>query len=98
MKGIIKAFETAEGKYMVGFSDEVYEEVLSKIPLSKIGSYNILPARILGISYAEYLRYARDKYNGVISGKSHKYPIVKFNSEKDCNLLCKELLLRWTRI
>ena len=98
MKGIIKAVSTPDNKYMIGFNEDLYNAALAKIPIEKVGSYNILPARILGISYAEFLRYARDKYNGTIYGKGHKYPVVKFNSEADCNLLCKELLLRWTRI
>ena len=98
MKGIFKSIETTEGKYMIGLNDELYEVVLEKIPLEKIGSYNILAARILGISYAEFLRYARDNFNGTISGKGHKYPVVKFDSAADCNKLCKELWLRWNRI
>ena len=98
MKGIIKAVETPEGKYMIGYNDDLYNVLVEKIPLEDIGSYNVLPARILGISYAEFLRYARDKYHGTIYGRAHKYPFVVFNSEEECNLLCKELLLRWCRI
>lgn len=98
MKGIIKAVQTTDNKYMVGYNEDLYNAVIEKVPMEKIGSYNVLPARILGVSYAEYLRYARDKYNGTICGKGHKYPIVKFDKEEDCNLLCKELLLRWCRI
>ena len=98
MKGIIKAVETVDNKYMVGYNEDLYDAAIAKIPMEKIGSYNVLPARILGISYAEFLRYARDKYGATIYGKGHKYPIVKFDNENDCNLLCKELLLRWCRI
>ncbi len=98
MKGIIRAVETPEGKFMVGYDDNFYEAINQKLPFYNRGSYNVLPARLLGISYAEYLRYARDKYNGIIYGKGHKFPIVKFDNKQDCNLLCKELLLRWTRV
>jgi hypothetical protein len=28
-------------------------------PMNTAGSYNILPARLLGLSYAEYLRFCR---------------------------------------
>jgi hypothetical protein len=98
MKGIFKATQTIEGKYMIGYNDELFETINFKIPLEKRGSYNVLAARILGISYAEFLRYARDKYNGIISGKGHKYPIVKFNSLADCNSICKELTIKWMEL
>lgn len=99
MKGIINSWETADGMYMVSFNDILYNAVIENVPKENIsGSWNVLPARILGISYADYLRYARDKYNGTLYGKNHKYPIVKFKNENDCKALCKELLLRWTRI
>lgn len=98
MKGIFKAKETLDGQFMIGLNDDLYEEIHKKIDTTTIGSYNILPARILGLTYAEFLRYARDKYNGIIIGKEYKYPKVVFNSEQDCNLLCKELLLRWNKM
>ena len=97
MKGIINSWETIEGLYMVSFDDNLYTAATALLS-SKNGSWNVLPARILGLSYAEYLRYARDKYNGVIYGKGHKYPIVKFKDKNDCIALCKELLLRWSKI
>ena len=98
MKGVINVFETYDGKFMVGFDDLLYQTVIEKLEHAPSGSWNLLPARILGISYAEYLRYARDKYNGVLYGKGHKYPVVKFKTENDCRSLCKELLLRWARM
>ena len=98
MKGLINPFETTDKKYMVSFNEYLYNAALEKIPFERIGSWNVLPARILGISYPEYLRYARDKYNGTLYGKGQKYPIVKFDNQEDCRLLCKELLLRWARI
>ena len=98
MKGIINSWETVDGMYMVSFNDDLYAAAEAKIGNPVKGSWNVLPARILGISYAEYLRYARDKYNGTLYGKGHKCPIVKFKNKNDCKALCKELLLRWTRI
>lgn len=42
------------------------------------GSYNLLPARLLGLSYAEYLRYCRDIYKAEIIGKNNMYPVAYF--------------------
>lgn len=42
------------------------------------GSYNVAPARLLGISYADYIRWLRTSYPDdiLVEGKGHKYPVV----------------------
>lgn len=42
------------------------------------GSFNIICARLMNLSYAQYLRFCRDVVGGELSGKGHKYPIVFF--------------------
>lgn len=98
MKGIFNSWETADGKYIVSFNDDIYNIIIEKIPKDRIGSWNVLAARILGLSYAEYLRYARDVYGGKLYGKGHKYPIVKFDNKYDCNRLCMELSTHWAKL
>ena len=55
------------------------------------GSYNILMARLMHLSYADYCRMCRDLYKGEIVGKNHKYPVVYFNNMKDAQELVNEL-------
>lgn len=78
------------GDYSVRFSEEIY---------SFFGwttsSYVIVPARILGLSFAEYLRFARDKFDGILDGKSSKYVTVTFKDKSKCEELCKVLNKRW---
>lgn len=45
------------------------------------GSYAILAARLLNLSYPNYLRMCRDIYGAEIIGKGHLYPIAFFNGE-----------------
>ena len=45
---------------------------------STLGSYNLLPARLLNISYANFLRLARDEYDAELVGKNTWYPIAYF--------------------
>ena len=52
------------------------------------GSYNVLPAHLLGLSYADFLRMCRDRFGAVLYGKNQKYPIATFSKE-NCH---KELL------
>ena len=53
----------------------VHENFLLK---STTGSFNIIGARLLNLSYAQYLRFCRDMVGGELSGKGHKYPVVYF--------------------
>ena len=98
MKGKFIPFETIDNQYMVSLDDTLCLNVLQKATLSNIGSYNVFPARLLGLEYADYLRFARDKYNGKLYGKNHKYPTIRFNSRAECNSLCQFLNKRLSLI
>ena len=58
------------------------------------GSYNLLPARLLCISYAEYLRFCRDKLGAEIIGKKTMYPIAYFSDKKKVVVLIQNLNTR----
>lgn len=61
------------GKYIIQLN-------LDKFPqISTTGSFNILPARLLNLSYAQYLRFCRDVIGGELGGKNHTYPTVYFD-------------------
>lgn len=63
-----------------------------KLPLKcTIGSYNILPARLMNLSYAQYLRMCRDIYGAEVTGKKTMYPIAYFSNEEQAAKLLKEL-------
>jgi len=55
------------------------------------GSYNVLMARLMHLSYPQYCRMCRDMYHGEIVGKNHKYPVVYFNNRTDAQDLVNEL-------
>ena len=66
-----------------------------KLPLSGTsGSYNVLFARIMGITYANYLRLCRDEYGAEVIGKGSFYPIPYFNEINRVKELIKELDIR----
>ena len=46
------------------------------------GSFNIICARVMGLSYANYLRMCRDRYGADIIGKGCKYPVAFFEKNK----------------
>ena len=70
--------------------------------LSTSGSFNLLPARLLNLSYAQYLRFCRDIVGGEIVGKNTIYPVVYFNKTMTTNAFVRLLnsrmnLVVWER-
>lgn len=45
------------------------------------GSFAVLPARLLGLTYVDYLRMCRDILGAEIIGKGSKYPVVYFQKK-----------------
>lgn len=60
------------GKYKISMNFDMLPGICTT------GSYNLLSARLLGLSYAEYLRYCRDIYKAEIIGKNNMYPVAYF--------------------
>ena len=62
------------------------------------GSFNLIGSRLMGLTYAQYLRMCRDCYNAEIIGKKCQYPVAYFKSAKDAAPLVKELNERANKI
>lgn len=67
---------TQPGKYLIKINFDQLP------PMNTAGSYNVLPARLLGLPYAEYLRFCRDELHAEIIGKKNMYPVVYFSDKK----------------
>ena len=67
-------------------------------PMRTEGSFNLLPARLLSLSYAEYLRYCRDVYKAEIIGKNNMYPVAYFKDNIAAGDLIKMLNDRMSQI
>lgn len=66
------------------------------------GSYHIICARLMNLSFAQYLRFCRDCCGAEIVGKGHKYPIAYFSNGERVQALCRLLnsranLVLWCR-
>lgn len=55
------------------------------------GSYNVFPARVLNLSYADYLRYCRDRLGAELVGRNNKYVVAYFDRNKESEALIKLL-------
>lgn len=54
---------------------------------STTGSFNVICARLLSISYADYLRLCRDEFGAEIIGKNSSYPVAYFKRSKELDAL-----------
>ena len=87
---------TQPGKYMVRADFEKFHLNFTE------GSYNIIGARLMGLTYANYLRMCRDVYGAEIVGKGSNYPYPIFKLSQGLMDLIEELnaranLVLWER-
>ena len=84
------------GKYMIRQNLELFHLDYTE------GSYNVIGARLMGLTYAQYLRMCRDIYGAEIVGKGEKYPYPIFKFSKGLEDLIDQLnaranLVLWER-
>lgn len=75
-----------KGKYTIRMNHEFF-------PFHRgiVGSYNVLIARLLNLSYADYLRYARDRLGADLIGKGEKYVMAYFDNTETVKQFVKLL-------
>ena len=66
------------------------------------GSFNIICARLMGLTYPEYLRMCRDCFGAEIIGKGSLYPVAYFSFSEGLMALVDQLnaranLVLWER-
>lgn len=89
----IKCFERDEsasypGKYIIR---PIHENFYLD---STEGSFNIICARLMGLTYAQYLRMCRDCFGAEIIGKDSLYPVAYFKLSKELQDLIENLNAR----
>lgn len=66
------------------------------------GNYNVIQARLMGLTYAQYLRMCRDCFGAEIIGKGSIYPVAYFKRSTELDALIDFLnvqasLVLWER-
>jgi hypothetical protein len=56
-----------------------FDPPIDYFPEGTEGSYQVINARLLNLSYADYLRYARDRLGAELIGKKTKYVTPYFD-------------------
>lgn len=76
------------GKYIIRANHEKFRLDSTE------GSFNIIGARLMGLTYANYLRMCRDVYDAEIIGKGSNYPYPVFKKAKKLEDLIEQLNTR----
>lgn len=84
------------GKYTI---NPIHENFFLKYTT---GSYNVICARLMNLSYAQWLRFCRDICGATIIGKNHQYPVAYFPLGERVQALCRLLntranIILWNR-
>ena len=97
----VKCFEREEsanypGKYIIRSVHDNFHLDYTE------GSFNIICARLMGLSYSDYLRMCRDCFGAEIIGKGSNYPVAYFKLSQELMDLIEQLnaranLVLWER-
>ena len=87
---------TQPGKYMIRANLDKFHLLFTE------GSFNIIGARLMGLTYAQYLRMCRDEFGAEIIGKGNLYPYPVFKLSQGLQDLIDQLnaranLVLWER-
>lgn len=69
-----------KNKYVVKMNHELF-----LFPHGTSGSYNVFMARVMNLSFADFLRYTRDRLGAELVGKNSRYVVPYF--EKTATVL-----------
>lgn len=86
-----KYFYLDESPYLPGYHILYPDCFEMPFPHGTNGSYGLLASRILGLDYADYLRFARDVLGAKIIGKNDRYPTVYFKKSDEVSQFVKLL-------
>jgi hypothetical protein len=84
------------GKYVIRADHEAFHLDSTE------GSFNVICARLMGLTYAQFLRMCRDCFGAEIIGKGSSYPVAYFKLSKGLEELLEQLnaranLVLWER-
>ena len=77
---------TYSNKYLIKIK---HDEFL--FPHGTAGSYNVFIARVMNLSYAQYLRFARDQLGAELIGRNRLYVLPYFVRNKETDMFIRLL-------
>lgn len=65
-----------KNKYLIRLNHDLF-----LFPNGTSGSFSVFIARLLNLSYADYLRYSRDRLGAELMGKNTRYVVPYYNND-----------------
>lgn len=87
---------TFDNKWMIGCDLDNFKLGGKDISFYFTSSYNIVPARILGFSYTDYLKWCRA--NGAVLRGNKGYTYPKWDKKNECEKICKIIEKEWNKV
>lgn len=88
--------ETYDGRWTIRFYFEDFTLRDADISLYFTSSYNVVPARLLGFTYPDYLRYCR-AHGAILKGKDgYTHPV--WTDKTDCKKICDLINKEWEKV
>lgn len=81
------------GHYKLKLDLSIYSEITTEISINS--SYNILPARLLGLPFDKFLLYIQQEFDAELHGRVGRYVTYSFKNKEKAEVLAKELSDRW---
>lgn len=78
-----------KNKYVISMNHDLF-----LFPTGTTGSFNVFIARVLNLSYADFLRYCRDRLGAELIGKNRRYVVPYFENNQSTSALIKLLNTR----
>lgn len=76
-----------KNKYMICLNHDYF-----LFPTGTTGSFNVFIARVLNLSYADFLRYCRDRLGAELIGKNKRYVVPYFDKNNQSTSALIKLL------
>lgn len=81
--------------------DGYWQPAIDEIPFAREGqlkgSVNVFEARLLGLSYPDFIQYCRANHHGALQGRAG-YSHCVYKDKSDCQAICKILNEQWNKI
>lgn len=98
MEKYIIPVEIEPNSWIVGFSSNFPQCLIPHISKTQVESYDILFARLSGLTYGDFYRLCRDKYHGVAIGKKRKFFTCRFADKVNAQAICDVLNDRFAKV
>ena len=96
MKKTFFPTETWDSRWRIDFNFENFILKGEEISFYFTSSYNVPPARLLGFTYTEYLKFCRQ--NGALLKGKNGYTHPVWGNKEECEMICKLLNKEWDKV